>query len=170
MEFEDLIDKHGIYQPCTLIGLFEWLDKNPDVKIVTDIKQNNFLALEKISLEYSDFKLRFIPQIYFPEEYVQVVALGYEDIIWTLYRYSGGTIEVLNALGTMALYAVTMSEAKVKKGLAIDIKAESLFLDLPLYTYSINRHSQLENYRKNWSIDYVYTDFLLPKSTEPVAQ
>ena len=38
---------------------------------------------------HSEFQRRVIPQIYAPESYEQVKALGYEQIIWTRYRYPG---------------------------------------------------------------------------------
>ena len=165
IEFEKLIDKHAIYEPCRLPGLYKWLDDNPGIKIVTDGKQNNMLILEKISDEYPDFAQRFIPQVHFPEEYEVVVALGYTDIIWTLYRYQGTSADVLNALKSLQLFAVAMSQARVKNRLALAINADISLQKIPLYTYSVNQQSKLVAYRNDWAIDEIYTDFMIAADT-----
>lgn len=170
VEFENLVNKHADYEPCVLSGLFDWLDENPGVKIVTDVKQKNLQALRQIVFEYPDFQQRFIPQIYFPKEYDRVFALGFKNIIWTLYKYDGVTRDVINALKHMRLFAITMPQTRVLQGLAIDIKKSRFLSYIPSYTYTINRYSLFENYRKNWGIDYVYTDFLQPKGGKAAVQ
>ncbi|WP_265530477.1 PI-PLC domain-containing protein [Sphingomicrobium marinum] len=85
----------------TLEELFAWLEKHPDVRIVTDIKTGNdglrYLA------PHAD---RFIPQIYYPREYGTVRRLGFDDIIFTAYgAWSNDWITKVNKLD---LFAVTI--------------------------------------------------------------
>ncbi|OOF13202.1 hypothetical protein BZG79_08415 [Salinivibrio sp. MA427] len=103
---------------CTLSSLALWLENNPGKKIVTDVKEKNIDALRLIAERYPELKSRFIPQIYWPEEYKMVSELGFDNIIWTLYRFGGDIEDILNHLEKMDLYALTMPRGKADAGLA----------------------------------------------------
>ena len=72
---------------CDYRSLSEWLKKNPDKIIITDFKTNNLEGLKFIKKNFENFHKKFIPQIYYPKNYELVKNMGYENIIWTLYRY-----------------------------------------------------------------------------------
>lgn len=74
------------YTPLDLDTLAEWLTAHPDVHIITDVKDNNLGVLRTIARTHPELQARFIPQIYAYEEYAPVRAMGYENIILTLYR------------------------------------------------------------------------------------
>ena len=74
------------YTPLDLDTLAEWLTAHPDVHIITDVKDNNLGVLRTIARTHPELQARFIPQIYAYEEYAPVRAMGYTNIILTLYR------------------------------------------------------------------------------------
>ena len=74
------------YTPLDLETLAAWLTAHPDVQIVTDVKDNNLGVLRTIAKSHPELQARFIPQIYAYDEYAPVRAMGYENIILTLYR------------------------------------------------------------------------------------
>ena len=66
----------------------QWFADHPQAFLVTDVKERNLDALEHIGSNYPQFLTRIIPQIYQPSEYTIVRELGFEKIIWTLYKLS----------------------------------------------------------------------------------
>lgn len=77
---------YGRYTPLDLDRLAAWLLEHDDVTVVTDVKDDNLGALRAIAKAYPALKNRFIPQIYAYGEYAPVRAMGYTNIILTLYR------------------------------------------------------------------------------------
>jgi hypothetical protein len=155
-EFKAIVRKNSVYQNCTLGSLAEWLQSNKRARIVTDVKENNVLALAKIARDYPELQNRFIPQIYQPLEYFEAMKLGYSDIIWTLYRFSGDDDAVLSHLQQMDLYGLTMPEDRADRGVAQ--KALNLTGVLS-YVHTINSQN-LANRYYTLGINSIYTDFL----------
>ncbi len=156
--YKTWIKKHSKYRVCTFDDLINWLEENPGTRIITDIKKDNLKALEIISERVENFSSRIIPQIYHPDEYDAVRKMGYTDIIWTLYRFSGSNRQVKKLVGQLDLFAVTMPEqrALAKLGRAIRKKC------IPTYVHTINSKEKVEMYVKDYGIVEVYTDFLEP--------
>lgn len=73
-------------QQLDLDGLLSWLDAHPDARIVTDTKVRPNSSLKRIAQRAGDRLNQFIPQIYNYTQADEVVALGYDRILWTLYR------------------------------------------------------------------------------------
>lgn len=74
-----------------LVSLVQLTKKYPDVKIVTDVKTDNVAVLSRLvhifKSENADFKQFIIPQIYHPNEFNSVKELGFESMIFTVYRF-----------------------------------------------------------------------------------
>jgi hypothetical protein len=115
-EFMELVRNRSEFNKCTLSSLAEWLKDHPHAKIVTDIKEDNNRALAVIAANYPELQHRFIPQVYQPDEYFKARALGFRDIIWTLYRYGGNDSQVLSYLDQMDLFALTMPRQRAGGG------------------------------------------------------
>jgi hypothetical protein len=116
--FVELANQYTPGTPCHLDTLAGWLRSNPGKKIVTDIKERNIAALHLIHQRHSDLLDRFIPQVYNPAEYFQARAMGFKDVIWTLYRYSGDNEKILSYLPSMDLLGLTMDRTRANAGLA----------------------------------------------------
>lgn len=89
-EFNYLVENKSEFHKCTANSLAEWMRKNPTAYIVTDVKGKNIDALKIILQTFPDAKTRVIPQIYDPINLAVIKDLGFEKIIWTLYRFSKG--------------------------------------------------------------------------------
>ena len=62
------------------------LNENKEIIIITDFKTDNLQGLNFIKKYFASDTHRFIPQIYFENEYLKVRELGFKKIIFTLYR------------------------------------------------------------------------------------
>lgn len=148
---------HAIYPKCTIYTLITWLDTHPGKRIVTDVKDGNIKALSYIAQHYPSHIDRFIPQIYFPHEYLSVRALGYRDIIWTLYRYRWGGIFVLSNLRSMHVYAVTMP---LKRTHTLPPLLNRI--GIASYVHTVNDQAQWAELKRA-GVGEIYTDTLTAK-------
>lgn len=144
----------GKVTPCTLEELEEWLIQNPTKKIVTDTKNSTLSILNRVSMGLPNAKNRFIPQIYQLDEYEPVERLGFEDIIFTTYRFSQLNQELINFVKDANLFAVTITSTQVPA------LAESITkLGVPIYVHTVNDLFWYDRVR-SWGISNIYTDFL----------
>ncbi|WP_343078839.1 sulfatase-like hydrolase/transferase [Ostreiculturibacter nitratireducens] len=154
--FEDLVRDRGSPRNCTLSSLADWMRRYPDKRIVTDTKEDVVPALRLIAESFPDLLPNFVVQIYQPEEYAPVRALGYDDVIWTLYRYEGSDDDVLAALRRMDLFALAMPVERAREGLASRALAETGVLSL---AHTVNTTEEFRSLREA-GIAEIYTDFL----------
>lgn len=154
-EFEALVEQHSQYRNITLPVLVQLLKQYPDIKIVTDIKERNLEALSLLVTMIPDYRQRIIPQIYNPDEYQPVRDMGYEDIIWTLYRYFILSDATFQQFRSMNLYAVTMPPSRILSGQAIEVRQHGI----PVYAHTVNKAEDVGRYKK-YGVSEIYTDFL----------
>ena len=105
-----------------------------------------------------DARRRVIPQIYKPQEYQDVRDMGYQRIIWTLYRFGKGDGAVLENLRSMDLFAVTMTQEHAEQGLAWEIAK----LGIPTYVHTLNQDERRVYFQEQKGVTEIYTDFLSP--------
>jgi len=163
--FETLVDNSPKFHNCTLDSLANFIEKHPEIYIVTDVKEDNLQALQIISERVEDYQKRIIPQIYNPANYSKVKAMGYEQIIWTLYRYSFSsqdlTKEVLSWTDKFeGNFAIIMPEDKAKTNLPIGLFKKQI----PTYVHTINENKDKDYFLKKQMVSEIYTDFLPPKN------
>jgi len=154
-EFERLNAANSKYTRCTGGTLIKWLQSHLDATLITDSKEKNEVILAFLQEHFPEFRERIIPQIYQPEEYDAIKNMGYERIIWTLYRYDKTNEEILSNVKDMALFAVTMPKERVISGLAIDLNQQSI----PSYVHTVNNLHEAKTYFA-LGIDGLYTDSL----------
>jgi glycerophosphoryl diester phosphodiesterase len=155
-EFEQLVASHPHARSCTLTTLIDWLNENPNKRLVTDIKERNLQGLARLAeLLGDDVAQRVIPQIYTPEEYAAARQLGYRDIIWTLYRYDGDIATILDRASGLDLYAITMPRHLAEAGLGQALKARGI----ASYVHTLNTQREIDRFR-DLGIDEVYTDWI----------
>jgi glycerophosphoryl diester phosphodiesterase len=155
-EFLILAREQSLHEPCTLATLAEWMEANPDKRIVTDIKERNAEALVMIVERFPALQEQFIPQVYQPAEYFAARQSGYDDVIWTLYRYPGSNSDVLALLPTMDLYGLTMTQGRAREGLAEQALQERGVLS---WVHTINDRELVEEFMALGVAD-IYTDWL----------
>lgn len=139
----------------TFYELVDWLKKHPDALAVTDMKRDVIPALRFISREYPDIKGRIIPQIYRFREYDEVIKLGFDDLILTLYKENYQDENVIEFLKSHRVAAVTMPIDRAMTGLPVKLKRMGIFV----YAHTVN-DDELKNKLKSNGVDGFYTDFL----------
>lgn len=126
-EFNYLVKNESEFQICTANSLAEWMKENPAAYIVTDVKENNIEALNIILQTLPNAKVRVIPQVYDPENLEAITNLGFEKIIWTLYKFDGGNDEILDWVEKFhAPMAVTMPKSRAQSTLPKDLEERGI--------------------------------------------
>ncbi len=155
-KFEIYVSKKNDFKPCTYKSLSTWLSLNPKKRIVTDFKNDNISGLTFVAENFDNFEKIFIPQIYNPKEYEKVKNIGYEDIIWTLYRYNKNNNTILKFSKKMDLFAITMPKDRAQSGLPLLLKNEKI----KTYVHTINSMKEYFIYDSHYKIDQIYSDFI----------
>lgn len=157
-DFEQLACSHSGYRSCTAENVAEWMRKNPGKNVVVDSKDDNVRVLRYLAGRYPDLKHDFVGQIYHPVEYDQVAGMGFEGIMWTLYRY--GRIDDFDAVAEEAsrlnLWAVAMPLEYAQAGLALKLREE---LGLRSYIHTVNDYGLFEDL-KGQGVYGIFTDWL----------
>ena len=158
-EFQSFVRNNAEFRKCTLDGLADWMQRNPDSVLVTDVKEYNLKALRIIASKIPDAEKRVIPQVYQPYNYKAVRSMGFESIIWTLYRYRGSNKDVLEWVDSFqGAFAITMP-----KKLAITrLPAQLASKNIPTYVHTINDMEKMNRFVNHYSVTEIYTDFLQP--------
>lgn len=146
------------FTPCTLQTLAGWLAANPDVRVVLDLKSGAMEAYGRIAETHPDLRARLIPQFYQPQDYGRLRDMGYADVIWSLYQYSGDDASVLQALRGMDLLGLAMPPERLAAGLARKARAATGVLS---WVHTINTASDLDAALQAGAAE-VFTDRLPP--------
>lgn len=158
-EFNALVKNKSEFHKCTADSLAEWMKENPAAYIVTDVKENNIEALMVMLQILPNAKVRVIPQVYDPVNLEAIKDLGFEKIIWTLYKFSGDNDEVLDWVEKFhTSMAVTMPKSRAQSTLPKELEERGI----PSYVHTINTRQEEEKYIDKFGITELYTDFLLP--------
>lgn len=158
-EFMGLKMKENLKQ-LDVDGLMEWLSRNKNKRIVTDVKINNLKALTYISKKYPSMLQQVMPQIYSFDEYENVKSMGYKNIILTLYKMYDPSIhdKIIKFALENPLFAITMpKEIAASTNLVHRLKANNV----SVYVHTVNSMDEFYLFQK-LGVSGVYTDFLLP--------
>lgn len=155
--FLSLTSPHGLTH-LSLDDLVEWLERHPGVLVVTDLKARNLDGLRMIAESYPAVRYRFVPQIFFPESLVEVRQLGFERVIFSLYRSQLSDRDIVEFVIGKRPWAVTMpARWTVRRSLLADL-AES---GVPIFAHTINDYTMVDRLH-DAGLYGVYTDWLSP--------
>lgn len=152
----------GQFTPLTIDTLAFWLKMHPDTYIITDVKDDNIAALRYISENYPDIISRFLPQIYHYDEYAPVRAMGFSNIIFTLYSLPTYEDKVDRTAYNIEfakknnLFAVTASVDLVDAHPFLIKKYKDA--GVPLYIHTVNDKEKKQALFDS-GVSGVYTDF-----------
>jgi len=76
----------GEFQPMSVEMLVAFMCEHPDLYIITDAQGDNLEISQKIADGWPDLRDRFIIQIYHEREYEPIREMGFQNLIYTLYR------------------------------------------------------------------------------------
>jgi len=137
--------------------LKDFLKKNKEVIIITDFKSDNIEGVSFIKDYFNQESSRFIPQIYYENEYQKAKDLGFDKIIFTFYRMSNHSNEQISKIiKQMDLFAITMDPARLRSGIIKKIDKNSFFV----YVYTVNSFLRFLQYKIFFGADEIYTDTL----------
>ena len=137
--------------------LIKFLEENQQVIIITDFKTDNLAGLDFIKNNFEKYSKRFIPQIYNEDEYLPVKNLGYEEIIFTLYRVgSYSNTKIVKIIQDFDLFGLTMDPPRLRSGIADKIYDK----DFIIYVYTVNSYLRFLQYKMFFGADEIYTDKL----------
>lgn len=150
---------HGKFEVLTFDKLEKILEKSPDVRIVTDIKDDSLELLTVIAEKYPDFADRFIPQIYDCGQWSRVKELGYRDVIFTLYAMAVPDPEkIASFVKDHEIYAVTMPDYVAEKGVCRQLSDQGIIV----YVHPVSRYEDALQFMKQGAYG-VYSGSLLPE-------
>ncbi len=149
---------YGKYSPMDLEMLAEYMREHEDLYIVTDSKEFGTHLAQSIKKDYSDLLNRFIVQVYSEEEYREVKSLGFDKIIYTLYRLSWeekmDTEHLIEFAKQNHLFAYTFPYELCDIDGYVDSMKKS---GVPLYIHTLNDRAEIQKYL-DMGINGVYTD------------
>ncbi|MBR5538634.1 MAG: hypothetical protein IKU61_01915 [Clostridia bacterium] len=152
----------GQFTSLTADSLEFWLRMHPDTYVITDVKDDNIAALRYFSENYPHIIPRIIPQIYHYDEYASVRAMGFSNIIFTLYSLPTYEDKVDRTAYNVAfaeknsILAVTISVELVDSHPYLIKKYVDA--DIPLYVHTVNDSAKKQSLFES-GVTGVYTDF-----------
>jgi hypothetical protein len=155
---------YGALEVLTFDKLAAILKKNPDIRIVTDTKGDNLELLTVIKDKYPNLIDRFIPQIYDYDQWSAVKALGYKDIIFTLYAMAElDTRKLTTFVKNHDIYAVTMPDYLAERGICRQLSDEGIII----YIHPVSNYEAALQYMSCGAYG-VYSGSLLPEEFDGI--
>lgn len=149
---------YDTYTPLWLGSLADFMTEHEDVYIVTDIKDRNADGAAAIAQTCPELMNRFIIQIYDAAEYDAVRELGFEYVIYTLYRLDWNSKTDTRALAKFAaehpLIGYTFSYELCEVDGYVDGMKKT---GVPLFIHTVNDPAEQQTYF-DMGIDGIYTD------------
>lgn len=149
--------RFGLTQ-MSLQDLALWLQENPKLKVVTDIKGSNLVGLTAIKTAMKGKTDQIIPQIYTVDEYKNVHLMGYEHIIFTAYKSSMSAQAIADFCKNNELFALTVPKRWITKDVMSILSKSSV----PVFTHTVNNPDEAGKYSQ-LGVKGFYTDYLIPK-------
>lgn len=150
----------GTLATMTLDDVAFYLESTPELMVITDAKDCQLELLSRIAEKYPDLRSRFLIQIYDIDEYDAFRALGFDNIIFTLYMldnaYKSDGKMVIDLIGDRKLWGITFPvELASQEGYV----GELLKGNIPLYVHTVNDPDEIRALLES-GITGVYTDLL----------
>lgn len=158
---EDEFMQNGVYSLFSSINLevlADFLTRHTDAYIITDVKDLNVYFAGVISREYPHLSDRFIIQAYSENEYFHIKKLGFENIIFSLYKLDWETktdTEYLTAFAkNNRLFGYTFPAELCD----LDGYVEGMLkADTPLFVHTVNDKTEQKKFF-DMGIAGIYTD------------
>ena len=146
------------FTPAWIGDAADWLRRNEGAVIVTDIKDDNLAGCRAIAEFCPELKNRFVVQIYDESEYDAVRELGFEYVIFTLYRLDWNAKTDWRALGQFAAEHPLIGFTFSYELCSVDGYVDGMLRSgVPLYVHTVNEG---EEAYFDIGIAGVYTDIV----------
>ena len=148
----------GQLSTMTLDDLASFMQQHPDFYVVTDVKDDNEEICALIRQKYPELTNNFIIQIYHPDEYDSIKALGFNYIIYTLYRASEDELSadaLTEFVNGSRLCAVTFwADFPSQRTESFEALKEC---GVPLFVHTINDPEEMRSFI-DLGVSGIYTD------------
>ena len=142
--------------PINLDTALSWLKNHPNIYFISDTKNIDIISVLKyVNQFHAQIKERFIPQIYFFDEYKKAKQLGYNDIILILYKLKNTNDEIIEFVKNHELLAISLSKKEAQTKLRNKLQE----MDKKLLIYTANDPSEIKHFRE-LGIETFFTDNL----------
>ena len=152
----------GQFTPVDLDMLIEFLNEHSDIRIIADTKDENYAALYAIRDLFPEHMDRFIPQVYQFEDLPRIRAMGFSDLIITLYRlepwetkYDPEELTRLIHLWQDYIYAITLPDSLIRPIFVTQLPTS----EFRFYVHTINSIQRAQELF-DFGIFGIYTNFL----------
>jgi glycerophosphoryl diester phosphodiesterase len=156
-EFCSMPSPHGLTH-LSLDGFEDWLADHPNILIITDIKERNTEGLRVIAEKYPEQFHQIVPQIYDPTSYREVRKLGYDHVIFSLYRTDLSDRQVIEFAVANPLFGVTMPVRRAMEG---SLPSELAANGVRVFVHTVNDNATVDRLRTQ-GVYGVYSDWLSP--------
>lgn len=149
------------FQDLTLLdldGLLAWLETHTDVRIITDAKCQNLPFLQTLAALPAEQRARFIPQAYSLGELASAKAMGFSDVILTLYAMDYDEAALLAFVKENQPWAVTIPDKYLSEHLLSALSEQGIVT----YTHTVNDLSYYEMWHEK-GLYGIYTDYFVPQ-------
>jgi glycerophosphoryl diester phosphodiesterase len=167
-EFCSMPSPHGLTH-LSLDDFEDWLVDHPNILIITDIKERNTEGLRVIAEKYPEQFHQIVPQIYDPTSYREVRKLGYDHVIFSLYRTDLSDRQVIEFAVANPLFGVTMPVRRAMEG---SLPSELAANGVRVFVHTVNDYPTA-NKLQTEGMYGVYTDWLSPddeRFSRPLAE
>ncbi|MCR5595873.1 MAG: hypothetical protein K6G12_08490 [Lachnospiraceae bacterium] len=147
----------GEFTPMNIDILAGVMYDNPDIYIITDVRNGNVAVMGRIRDRYPDLSDRFIVQVYHDSEYREMKKMGYDHIIFTLYQtedHERSPEALQKAVKKHDYVGITFWEEWLTDGNFYNSMME---LDVPLYVHTVDDHDSIRS-DIDMGMSAVYTD------------
>ena len=132
--------------------------ENPEVVIITDIKERNTEGAAYIAKNAPDLTDRFIIQIYDKSEYNEIRSYGFDNVIYTLYALNWNEKNDFETIGEFArnnrLVGITFDHTLC----SVQGYTENMLkIGVPIFVHTVNERDMIDGYFGE-GISGVYTD------------
>ncbi|HVI40427.1 MAG TPA: glycerophosphodiester phosphodiesterase family protein, partial [Anaerovoracaceae bacterium] len=150
---------YGELEVLTFDKLVKILEKNQDIRIVTDTKGDNLELLAEIKNKYPNLVDQIIPQIYDYDQWSQVKELGYTDIIFTLYAMADlDAVKLASFVREHEIYAVAMPDYVAERGFCKQLSDRGIIV----YVHPVSNYEAALQFMRQGAYG-VYSGSLFPE-------
>lgn len=149
---------YSMFSSLTLEDVAEYMTEHEDLYIITDVKDHNIYFSGILKREYPELCDRFIIQVYSEEQYAFVSKMGFDNIIFSLYRLEYNKQMDTEYLVSFAkknkLYGYTFNAVLCDNEGYVEKLLEA---DIPLFVHTVNDKEQQKKFF-DMGITGIYTD------------
>lgn len=149
---------YGIFTPMNLEIVADFMIEHQDLYIITDVKDLNVFFSDYIRDHYPELMNRFVIQVYHESEYEYVSKMGFENIIFSLYKLDWesktDTASLVEFAKNNKLFGYTFPASLCDmEGYVSSL----LDADVPLFIHTVNDKKEQQKYFE-MGISGIYTD------------